>query len=285
MDPNGLAVLMFTLKNIRKIIKEKYDIVIPINGGWQPALLRIATWLYGGKLVISGHSGVGWDDINNLWCFPDVFVALSEKSEKWAKKINPFIRIVKIVNGVDIEKFSPSGSKENLNLPKPVIISVGALEKQKRFGLVIKAVAKLKKGSLLILGKGDEEDNIKKIGKRLLGKRFMLKNVSYETIDSYYRSADMFTSASSSFYAFELVIIEAMASNLPVVVNSDPIRKEIVKGAGFLVNPEDVDSYADCLRKAVNKSWDRIPRKIAEYYSWENVSKAYEILFSDVIKK
>ncbi len=48
--------------------------VIPVNGGWMPAILRIVTWLYGGKLVISGQSGIGWDDRNNLWCFPDVLL-------------------------------------------------------------------------------------------------------------------------------------------------------------------------------------------------------------------
>ena len=49
---------------------EKYDVVVPLNGGWQPALLRIITWVYGGKVVISGQAGMGWDDRNNLWCFP-----------------------------------------------------------------------------------------------------------------------------------------------------------------------------------------------------------------------
>ena len=56
---------------------KKYDIVIPVDGGWEPAFIRIATWIYGGKMVISGQSGKGWDDRNNLWSFPNVFISIS----------------------------------------------------------------------------------------------------------------------------------------------------------------------------------------------------------------
>jgi hypothetical protein len=85
-------ICIFTLKSIPRIWKEKYDVVVPLNGGWQPAFIRIVTWLYGGKMVVSGQSGMGWDDRNNLWSFPDAFVALSKKGLSWARRANPFVR-------------------------------------------------------------------------------------------------------------------------------------------------------------------------------------------------
>src|SRR3989344_7179748 len=109
LDPPGLSVLLFTLRNTPKILRERYDIVFAINGGWQPAIIRIITLLYGGKLIISGQSGKGWDDKNNLWNFPDAFVALSSHLKNWAKKVNPFVRVKYIPNGVDLVKFKPQG--------------------------------------------------------------------------------------------------------------------------------------------------------------------------------
>ena len=98
IDPNGFGAAMFTLKNILMIFKEKYDVVIPLNSGWQPALIRLTTWLYGGKMVISGQSGIGWDDRNNLWCFPNTFVAISTYARNWAKRVNPLVKSVYIPN-------------------------------------------------------------------------------------------------------------------------------------------------------------------------------------------
>ncbi len=47
LDPHGLQTFWHTLKILPKLFKEKFEIVIPVNGGWQPALVRLATWIYG----------------------------------------------------------------------------------------------------------------------------------------------------------------------------------------------------------------------------------------------
>jgi len=93
IDPQNLSIGWFTLKNLPKIWREKPDVVIPLNGGWQSALIRLITWLYGGKMIIAGQSGKGWADRINLWSFPDVFVALSSRSLKWTKKVNPLLSL------------------------------------------------------------------------------------------------------------------------------------------------------------------------------------------------
>src|SRR3989344_4041987 len=111
LDPHGLAILYFTLKCLPKIWKEKYDFVFALNGGWQPAFIRIVTWLYGGKMIRSGQSGKGWDDRFNLWCFPDSFIALSSDSKKWAREVNPYVATYYVPNGVDLGKFKPEGEK------------------------------------------------------------------------------------------------------------------------------------------------------------------------------
>ena len=282
-DYSSLLIAKFTLKAISDVWREKPDIIIPTNGGWQSAFIRIISWLRGSKMVIVGHSGIGWDDRNNLWSFPDLFVALSEKAKRWAKRANPLVKIINIPNGVDLATFHPADDSISHGLKKPVVLSVSALVPSKRVDLVIKAVAKLKNVSLLVVGKGSEEKQLRSLGKKLLGDRFTLKSFDYHEMPKVYRSADLFVSASESHSAFEMVILEAMASNLPVVVNDDGIRKEIIGDSGSLVDPTDIDAYSDALKKTLKKNWGNKPRKQAEKFDWEGIAEKYEEEFEELV--
>lgn len=284
IDYWSLLILRQTLSIIPELFKKKYDIIIPTNGGWQPAFLRLLTWLRGVRMVIVGHSGKGWDDRNNVYAFPNVFVGLSMFARDWAKKINPIVESVYIPNGIDLEKFSPIGKKVKFDLERPVVLCVSAPERGKRLHLLIKAVSGLKKGSLLILGGGWQEKEIRKLGKEKLVNRFLIKEVSFNEIPSYYRSCDVFSLPSWPNEAFGMVFLEAMASGLPVVANDDPIRREIVEDAGILVDPTDTEAYAIALEKALNTNWGNKPRKQAGKFSWDKIVKKYEELFESLIK-
>lgn len=73
-----------------------------------------------------------------------------------------------------------------------------------------------------------------------------------------------------------------MATNLPVVVNDDPIRREIVGDAGILVGPTDVEEYSLSLRKALGTDWGDKPRKQAEKFDWDKIAVKYEELFENL---
>ena len=285
IDPRGLYICWFTLKNLPRIWREKPDIVVPVNGGWQPALVRLITWLYKGKMIISGQSGIGWDDRNNLWSFPDTFVVLSTKAKNWAKRANPFVKIKHIPNGVDTNKFTPRGHGLKTSLKRPVILCVGALVSTKRIDLVIRAVSRLKDVSLLVVGDGDLKAELKRIGKGMLDDRFELTKVPFEKMPQVYKAADIFTLVSEPYYSFEIVLVEAMASGLPVVANKDEIRTEIVGEAGILVDPTDIGAYTEGLKQALSKNWGDKPQVQAKKFDWDRIAKKYEKLFVEVTKK
>ena len=90
-----------------------------------------------------------------------------------------------------------------------------------------------------------------------------------------YRGADVFTLPSWEREAFGLVYLEAMASNLPVVAPDDESRREIIKDAGILVGVTDVDLYAKALKEAAEKNFGDKPRRQAEKFSWDKISKEY----------
>lgn len=242
------------------------------------------TWIYGGKMVISGQSGMGWDDRNNLWSFPNYFAALSSKATRWAKKVMPLVKAGYIPNGTDLTRFKPKGTKLKLRLSKPVVLCVGALTETKRIDLAIKAVAKMKKVSLLVVGNGEKHDEIQKLGKKLLGGRFLLTKKPFKEMPKVYRSANLFTLPSMGYYSFEIVLVEAMASGLAVVANKDKIRKEIVGNAGLLVNPTNTDEYAKALNKALKTNWGNKPRIQAKKFDWDKIARKYENLFKSLVK-
>lgn len=262
--------------------QKKYDVVIPTNGRLQVFLTRLFTWLTGAKMIVSGQSGIGWDDRLNLYAMPNTFVALSTKALDWAKNVNPLINSVYIPNGVDLDRFATKPTTKSQKLR--TILSVGAFTDQKRHELVIKAVAKLKNVKLIIAGGGGElKEQIYNLGIKNLGKdRFEMVETTNDKMPEIYKRADVFTLASNPSESFGIVLVEAMASGLPVVATDDPVRKEIVGDAGLFVDPIKTKEYSKALEKALKMDWGNKPRIQAEKFSWDIISKQYEELFTTI---
>lgn len=278
----GRKVGVFTLKALGKLDKDT-DILFPTNGQWSSVLSRIWTKLHKSALVISGQSGPGIDDRINLWTFPDVFLGLTERQVKWAKGANPFVKVEKIPNGVDIKRFRKSTKPLDIKLERPIILCVAALDRWKRLDLAIKAVAKLDKGSLLLVGRGGQEKKLVKMGKKMLPERFAIMSFPYKDMPKVYPAADLFTYPTNTGESFGIVLVEAMASGLGVVATKDPIRKEIVGDVGILVDPRDSDDYAKALKKGLSTKWGSIPRRQAEKFDWDKIGKGYEKLFRNLL--
>jgi glycosyltransferase involved in cell wall biosynthesis len=286
VDYWSIKIAIFTLRTLPLMWQERFDIIVALNGGWQPAFIRLLTWLRGGKLVISGQTGIGWDEKNNLMSFPDCYIGLSSKSTGWARHFNPLIKTTMIPNGVDLQKFSPEGEPYKTNLEKPIVLAVGAFTEQKRLNLAIKAVSKMKNVSLLVVGGGgDLGIGLKEMGKSLLRDRFRLLSAPFADMPKVYRVANIFTLPSASSEAFGNVLVEATATNLPVVATDDPIRREIVGDGGFLVDPTNTEKYAEILQKALDTNWGNKPYKEAEKFSWEAIAEKYEELFKKLLNQ
>ncbi len=281
LDYKSRLIFRFSQKTLKEPFIKESDIIIPTNGGWQSLLCKLYSIRHNKKLVIVGHSGIGWDDRINLLIRPNVFVALTEEQKKWAQNNSFGVKIEKISDGVDIDKFNPIGEKVEINLERPIILVVSSLLPQKRIDLAILAVSKLKKGSLLLLGNDDsiQAGRIVEMGKKLLGDRFLHTHVPYQNISKWYRSVDLVTFPSFPNEAFGMVLLEAMASNIPVIVTDDPVRREIVGEGGLFCNPQDIDSYSETINKALNTDFANKPRNQAEKFSWDNIVDEFENLF------
>ncbi len=283
LDYFNRKIAEFTLKALEQI-PDDTDIIIPVNGGWQSILSKIYCRRNNKKLVIVGHSGIGWDDYLNVILKPHCFVALSDYQKNWAQKVSKSAFIAHIPNGVDTVKFSPAGKKANINMPKPVIMLPTSLYPSKQIDKAIRAVALLKKGSIVILGSGSQtyKHQLLEICENFLPGRFLLTSVSHKNMPLWYRSADVVTFPSLFRESFGLVILESLSCNKPVVVNNDPIRKEIVGNAGVLTNIQDESEYANALKIVLRTDYKNLPRVQAEKFAWEIIIKKYQQLFESL---
>lgn len=283
LDYWGLKILRFTLNCLPLLLKKNFDVVVPIDGGWMPAFVRLVTWTRGGKMLISGQSGQGWDDFVNLWSFPDIFVATSKKAKEWAESRNPFVKRTHIPNGVDLKKFSPKGKRYKHGLSGKVVLCVGALTKQKRTKLVIKAVQQLENVSLLVVGDGPLKEEVNELGRKFLMERYKQVSVEHNQMPSVYRSADIFALTPEPSEAFGIVFVEAMASGLPVVTIDDSVRKNIVGDAGVFVDPMDSTRFSHVLKSALTKKWGKKPQNQARKFNWERIADKYDKIIESLV--
>lgn len=279
LDYFHLRECVFTIKLLPKLWKIKPDVILPLNSGWEALLLRMFSTIINAKIIISGQSGPGWNDRVNLYIHPDVFVALTKAQAVWAKKATPWKnqKIVIIPNGVDTLVFSPKGEKREVNLPKPIVLVVGAAIKSKNIQSTIKAVAKLGKTSLLVLGVGPMEKEEDSLGKKLLGSRYKRLKVAHKNMPAVYRSSDIFTLCSNSSEAFGIAYLEAIASGLPCVATDDASRREILDNVGIYVkDPKNSQEYAKKLQEALKQKSPEIYINRARKCSWNKIADLYE---------
>lgn len=284
LDFQSVKILIFTILSLPKIVRGKYQIIIPLNGGWQTVICRIFCKLTGAKILISGHAGIGSDDAWNLLFRPDVFVALTTAQSHWAQKLTPEVKTVIIPNGVDLSRFNPKVEPAPIPLKKPIVICASALVPYKRVDLTIRAVARAGDLSLLLLGDGELRGVIDTLGKRILAKKYLRLTVPYEQIPSYYRAGNVFTLASKT-EAFGISYVEAMACNLPVVTTSDDSRAEIIADAGILTDPQNIEKYAKDLQIAATANYRNKPYSQALKFSWNKIAQKYSDLIIQLSQK
>ncbi len=267
--------------SLKEVVEGRYDVVIPVNGRMQSLKVSLAKLLGGYKVLITGHSGKGWDDIWNIAVArPDVFVALTDDTAKWVRQWAWGSRVVKINNGIDLDKFSPRGEKIKIDLPRPIILSVGALVWYKHHKSAIEAVSELDKGSLLIAGEGPLKKELTKLAQERIPGRFMVSRYKYEQMPQVYRSCDLFTLPSWDREAFGIVYLEALASGLGVVAPNDLSREEIIEDGGILVNVDDISLYSQAIIKSLKINWQKKARAQAEKFSWEKIAQEYETVLT-----
>jgi len=211
-------------------------------------------------------------------------IAVSIVAKKYANYPNKR-KIVIIPNGVDLSRFNPcvaplkKFSKEKLN-----ILFVGRLSKRKGTLYLLRAFWHLRKKyhdiRLIIVGEGEQMEKARFFVKNhRLEDVFFEGRVSDKRLPSYYASADIFCSPAIQAESFGVVLLEAMASGVPVVAYANNGYKQVLKGFGrnCLVPPKKIKPLIFKIGNLIEN--EKLRKKLSLWglrrvkrYSWEKVA-------------
>jgi len=202
-------------------------------------------------------------------------------------------KISVVNNGVDIDKFMPLPKDKKLqkdyNLDeKKVLLTVSRLDKHKGHDIVIKALPlvlkEVKNMKYLIVGKGSEEDKLKRLVKMLGLDRQVafLGFVNDNNLVKTYNLCDVFIllpkEIDGDFEGFGLVYLEANACEKPVIGSkTGGIEDAIEDGkTGLLLDSDKPENVASAILKLLlNKNMaDRLGKngleQIRKYRTWDH---------------
>ena len=182
-------------------------------------------------------------------------------------------RVVVVGNGVD-PSFSPAGPA--VERPRPYVLHVGNTRPHKNLPSLLRAVAALD-GVDLVLSAG-LDTTLTALAERLgvTDRLVFLGGIPETELPAWYRGAAA-VAIVSHYEGFGLPALEGMASGVPVVAANSSALAEVVGDGGLLVDPDDVVSIADGLRRAVGDDALRATLGLsgaarAARFSWDAVA-------------
>jgi glycosyltransferase involved in cell wall biosynthesis len=204
----------------------------------------------------------------------------------------PKKQITTIPNGIELHTYK-NLRKKNTRIGKIArILFVGRLSNQKNVPLLLRALAQLKSSipiSVRIVGEGEERKRIEQLIRQLgLSGRVRLVGAKHGVaLQKEYMNADIFV-LSSRFETFGVVILEAMASGVPVVATDIPgVRSIISHRQNGLLCAQEVTSLANTIQLAINNSAlrHRITQRALENvkeYEWGKIIPRYLDIYKQV---
>ncbi len=191
-------------------------------------------------------------------------------------------KVTVIHNGVDISRFCPSRSNKcGYN-----ILWVGRMASEKGLEYLLQALkhisGQVPECMLTLVGDGQLRQELE----RTVNNLGLQTHVSFEgvrphsSVSEYFRKADIFVLPSLR-EGFGIVLIEAMASGVPVIASRIGGIEDIVEDGvqGFLVEPKNAEQIAEkamflFAHEDVRRSFGEAGRKrVEESFTWEKMAE------------
>jgi glycosyltransferase involved in cell wall biosynthesis len=224
-----------------------------------------------------------------VWLSSDHIIVVSAalKEELMRRWNIPEEKISVIHNGVDIDYFYPHvGDEEVLKkygISGDYFLFVGQLRPRKGVHYLLRALKGLATDAILVVvGGGPELIHLKKLTRRLgIEKKVIFTGpVPLQHLREIYASASFFVLPSVA-EGTPLVVLEALASGLPVIATDIPGMREVVKDGcnGFIIPQRDFTALQRCIDfllydERLRLKMSRNARKMAcDTFSWQVVAE------------
>lgn len=145
-----------------------------------------------------------------------------------------------------------SALRAELGIPldTPLVVTIGRLTAQKGQADLIRAMARVDPGRLLVVGQGEEEEALRACALHCdVAERVTFAGWRPD-VRRILTACDVFC-LPSRWEGFGLVLLEAMREERPIVATSVGAIPEVLGSTGFVVEPGDVAGLADALRQVL----------------------------------
>jgi glycosyltransferase-like protein len=229
-------------------------------------------------------------------------------SDRWQKELQQHYQIdaPRVLNGVNLNRFAaiPDGTesalKQRLGLHgSPIYLTVGGIEPRKNSIRLLQAFIQVLETSpqaqLVIAGGAtlfdyqpyrDEFFALAKTFNLAIGKSLILPGVIADAdLPSLYRTADAFVFPSCK-EGWGLVVLEAIASGLPVLTSNQPPFTEFLSNhQALLVDPDSPTAIAHAMQQIIQphlaQTLTQNSQTILPSYTWETSAKLHIQYYSN----
>ncbi|TMC94365.1 MAG: glycosyltransferase family 4 protein [Chloroflexi bacterium] len=227
-------------------------------------------------------------------------IAVSEPAKAFVHRYFPEFPLEVIPNGIDTSLFHPGHAPiRHLRDDKVNILFVGRLEKRKGLGYLLRGYEFMKprvpNSRLIVVGDGPLRGSVESyISRHRLPDVVMAGYVPDSVLPRYYCSADIFCAPATGGESFGIVLLEAMATGLPVVATEidgymsvlEPGRDSLTVnpkgwaelGAALVILARDgelrkrMGAYG--IAKAQRYSWEEVAGKVLKVYADARLARA-----------
>ncbi|HXM71705.1 MAG TPA: glycosyltransferase family 4 protein [Candidatus Dormibacteraeota bacterium] len=219
-------------------------------------------------------------------------IAVSEPARTFFNRYFPDFPLRVIPNGIDVDVFKPGLSPiRHLRDDCVNILFVGRLEKRKGLGDLLRGYefmrARVPQSRLIIVGDGPLRNKVESYIARHRVPNVVLAGYVPDSVKPrYYNSADIFCAPATGAESFGIVLLEAMASGLPVVATEVPGYMSVLEpghdsltvrpkgwaelGAALIILARDAELRARMgaygHQKARRYAWEAVASQVIEVY-------------------
>lgn len=221
-----------------------------------------------------------------------VLIAVSEHVKQELMQLDiPVEKVRVITNGVDLTEFCPGpANRQALGLPDsvPLALFVGDIRlNRKNLDTVLRAIQPLPALHLAVVGAVERSPYPTMARELGIANRVHFLGVRRD-VATLMKAVDLFVFP-SRYEPFGMVLLEAMASGLPVITAKTTGASCLVSNDSgvVLADPESVTELSQWLEKLITypelrQRMGKHGRAIAEHQSWASKANHYITLFEDV---
>ncbi|HKW71417.1 MAG TPA: glycosyltransferase family 4 protein [Candidatus Dormibacteraeota bacterium] len=302
-DSVARITLSFHLANqIAAIVADERFDVLHFHEPLMPALpltmLRMSNTANVGTFHAFAHSNIGYyygrPLLRPYLAHLHRAIAVSEPARAFVARYFPKFPMRVIPNGVDGNVYRPGLAPiRHLRDDNVNILFVGRLEKRKGLGDLLRAYrtlqTRVQNTRLIVVGDGPLRGRVESyVARHRMPNVVMAGYVPDSVKPRYYASADIFCAPATGAESFGIVLLEALASRLPVVATEVPGYMSVLEPGkdSITVPPKNWRELAASL--VILARDEELRRRLADYalvkarrYSWDLIASEVVDVYQD----